>query len=95
VPSSTFGPGARPSLLSFGPTLELLSASAREAAGVEDFSAGVSLSSVEVVEIGLIAAEAIASLAPTEFSSLAFSSSLSESLRMMTLPSPGGLGRRG
>jgi hypothetical protein len=48
------------------------------------------MSSVEAVETRLIIAEVAASLAPVEFSSRASSSSSSESLRMMTLPSPGG-----
>jgi hypothetical protein len=48
------------------------------------------MSSVEVVEIGLIATAAAASLASTEFSSHVSPSYSSESLRMITLPSLGG-----
>jgi hypothetical protein len=47
------------------------------------------MSSVRAVETGLIAVEAAASSALTDFSSCASSSSSSESLRMMTLPSSG------
>jgi hypothetical protein len=91
LPSSNFGPGARPSLLSFGSTPGSLLASVGEAAGVKDFSVGVPMSSAEAVEAGLTAVEIAASSASVDFSSCASSFSSSKSLGMMTLPSPGGL----
>jgi hypothetical protein len=48
------------------------------------------MSSAEAVETGLTAAEVAASSAPADFSSCASSFSSSESLSMMTMPSPGG-----
>jgi hypothetical protein len=45
----------------------------REAVGVKDFSAKVSVSSAEAVETGLTAVEAVASSTPADFSSRASS----------------------
>jgi hypothetical protein len=57
LPSSTFRPGARPSLLSFGSTPGSLAASVGEAARLEDFLVRVSMSSAETVETGLTTVE--------------------------------------